>query len=55
MILYNTCSVREQAENRVWSNVGLPAILLPSTSPAHASLNFERKLEAWGAAKHALQ
>ena len=21
LILYNTCSVREQAENRVWSNV----------------------------------
>ncbi|PIW67387.1 MAG: tRNA (N6-isopentenyl adenosine(37)-C2)-methylthiotransferase MiaB, partial [Candidatus Omnitrophica bacterium CG12_big_fil_rev_8_21_14_0_65_42_8] len=22
VILYNTCSVREQAENRVWSNMG---------------------------------
>ena len=28
----------------------LPALVLPSTSPAYASLNFERKLERWSAA-----
>ena len=27
--------------------LGLPAVRLPSTSPAHASWSFERKLEAW--------
>jgi double-stranded uracil-DNA glycosylase len=26
---------------------GLPAVRLPSTSPAHASLRFEQKLELW--------
>ena len=25
IVLYNTCSVREQAENKVWSRIGLVA------------------------------
>lgn len=33
----------------------LPSVVLPSTSPAHASLNFERKLERWSAALNAVR
>jgi hypoxanthine-DNA glycosylase len=35
---------------RVTAALGLPVIRLPSTSPANASWNFERKLAAWRAA-----
>ncbi|WP_348672812.1 DNA-deoxyinosine glycosylase [uncultured Abyssibacter sp.] len=33
----------------------LPATRLPSTSPAHASLRFEQKLQAWTVVKQAVQ
>ena len=42
---------RKHAAHRVL----LPAITLPSTSPAHASRSFEQKLKAWGVVKDALQ
>ena len=32
---------------RVTRTLGLPVRRLPSTSPAHASWSFERKLDAW--------
>ena len=32
---------------RVTRALGLPVVRLPSTSPAHASWSFERKLAAW--------
>jgi G:T/U-mismatch repair DNA glycosylase len=32
------------------SALGVEVVRLPSTSPANASWNFERKLEAWRAA-----
>ena len=35
---------------RVTRALGLPALKLPSTSPANASWSFERKLAAWRAA-----
>ncbi len=34
--------------------LGLPVHRLPSTSPAHASWTFERKLEAWRGVFHAV-
>lgn len=33
----------------------LPATRLPSTSPAHASLRFEQKLQAWAVVRNVLQ
>lgn len=53
LIAFNGTTAEKLFRRLVWPNVsdqsGLNLLRLPSTSPAHASMNLEQKLSAWSA------
>ncbi len=46
-IFLNSRTAEQSFQKKFLKSVEIPAYYLPSTSPAHASLSFEKKLKAW--------
>lgn len=46
-IFLNSRTAEQNFQEQFSKSIKIPAHYLPSTSPAHASLSFEKKLKAW--------
>jgi len=54
-VFFNGAKAEQCFRRHVESEPGVPWQRLPSTSPAHAALSFEAKLQAWRAVEEALR